>query len=95
MKILSWIAVKIRFLLGPLHDVYATSFSANVTSWCSRDDTQIFTSVIFYMNIIFIAQWLFGGNSEIYTFLMFMHAARSFVNQKAFSCKHVSTFFTA
>ena len=33
--------------------------------WCSRNDTHIFTSVILYINIIFIAQWLPGGNSEI------------------------------
>ena len=59
-------AVKISFLWGPKHDIYAAvPFSANVTSWYSRNDMQIFTSVIFYMNIIFIAQWLFGGNSKI------------------------------
>ena len=40
-------------------------FRANVTLWCSRNDTQIFTSIIFHMNIIFIAQWLLSGNSEI------------------------------
>ena len=60
----SRIAVKISFLCGPQHGIYrATSFSANVTSWCSRDNTQNFSSAILYMNIIFIAQWLSGGNS--------------------------------
>ena len=53
------IAVKISFLWDPKHGVYATaSFSANVTSVCSRNDMQIFTSVILYMNIIYIAKWL-------------------------------------
>ena len=62
----SRIAVKISFLWGHKHGVYAAAlFSANVTSWCSRNDTHIFTSVILYINIIFIAQWLSGGNSEI------------------------------
>ena len=61
----SRIAVKISFLWGLKNDVYAAaSFSANVTSWCSHSDTQIFTSVNLHMNIIFITQWLFGGNSE-------------------------------
>ena len=62
----SRIYVKISFLRGPKHGIYAAeSISANVTSWCSLNDTQIFTSVILYVNIIFIAKWLFGGNSEI------------------------------
>ena len=39
--------------------------SADVT-WCWRNNMQIFTSVILYMNIIFVAQWLLGGNSEIW-----------------------------
>ena len=65
-EILSRIAVKISFLWVSTHSVYAeASFSANVTSWCSRNDTQIFISVYLYMNIIFIAQWLFSGNFEI------------------------------
>ena len=46
--------------------VYATaSFSGIVTSRCVRNGTQIITSVMLYMNIICIIQWLFGGNSEI------------------------------
>ena len=50
-------AVKISFLWGTKHGVYAAvSFSANVTSWCSRNDTQIFASNILHMNIIFIAE---------------------------------------
>ena len=95
---LSWITVNISFLWGHKHGIYAaSSFSANVKSWCSRNDTQIFTSVILYMyiNIIFIAQWLFGANSEFYTVPMFFHAVRNFLSQQAFSSKHVSIFFTA
>ena len=42
----------------------AASFSESVTSWCLRNDTQNFTSVILCMKIIFIEHWLFGGNSE-------------------------------
>ena len=56
-EIFSKLAVKISFLWGPKHVEYATaSFSSNVTSWCSRNDTHFFTSVILHMNIIFIAQ---------------------------------------
>ena len=63
---LSRITIKISFLWGPKHGVYAAaSFSTNVTSWCSRNGTKLFTIVILHMNIIFIAQWLFGGNSEM------------------------------
>ena len=62
----SWIYVKISFLRGPKHGVYAAeSISTNVTSWCSRNNTQIFTSVILYMNIILTPKWLFGGSSEV------------------------------
>ena len=53
----SRIAVKISFLWGPKHGVYATaSFSANVTSGCSSKDNKMLTSVILYMNIIYNAQ---------------------------------------
>ena len=59
-------AVKRSFLLGPKHGVYAAaSFSAKMTSCSSCNNTQIFNSVILYMNIIFIALCLLGGNSEI------------------------------
>ena len=59
-------AVITSFLWGHKHGVYAAvSFSANVTSWCSRNDMQIFTSFNLYINIKFIAQWLAGGHSEI------------------------------
>ena len=52
----SRITVKISLLWNPKHEVYAAaSFSANVTSRFSCNDTQIFTSVILHMNIIFIA----------------------------------------
>ena len=62
----SRITVKISFQWGHKHGVYAAaSFSANVTSWCSRYDTHVLTSIILHTNIIFIAQWLSGGNSEI------------------------------
>ena len=52
----SRMAAIISFLWGPKHCVYAAgSFSANVTSWCLRNDTQIFTSDILCMNIILMA----------------------------------------
>ena len=54
---LSRIAVKISFLWGPKYGVYAAAyFSFNVTSRYLRDNMQNFTSVILYMNIIFIAK---------------------------------------
>ena len=54
---LSCIAVKISFLLGREHSVYAeASFAASVVSRNSRNDMQDFTSVILYMNIINTAQ---------------------------------------
>ena len=36
-----------------------------MTSWCLRNDKQTFTFVILYLDIVFIPQWLFDGNSEI------------------------------
>ena len=54
---LSTIAVKISFLWGREHGVYVeASFAASVTSRYLRNDRQNFTSVILYMNIIYIAQ---------------------------------------
>ena len=51
----SRINVKISLLWGHKHGVYTTaSFLANMTSWCSRNDTQIFTSVIFIWNHIYL-----------------------------------------
>ena len=65
-EILSRITVKISFLWGPKHDVYATAaFAASATLWYIRYDMQNFTSVILYMNTICIAQWLSGANSKI------------------------------
>ena len=54
---LSSVAVKISFLWGCEHCVYAeVSFAASVSLRYLRDDMQNLTSVILYMNIIFIAQ---------------------------------------
>ena len=84
------IPIKISFQWGAEQGVYAAaSFSANVTSGCSHNYTQIFASVILYMNIIFIAKWLFGGNSEI------LHYSNVFARrQKLFKpesiCKQIS-----
>ena len=62
----SSISVKISFLWGSKYCVYALpSVSAIVTSWCLHNDTQHFTLVILYLNIVFIAQWLFDVNSKI------------------------------
>ena len=82
----SRIPVKISFLWGPKYGIYAaTSFSANVTSWCSRNNMQIFAAVILHMNIIFIAQWLFGGNSEI------LHCSNVFARRQKL-CKPENIF---
>ena len=49
--------VKINFLWGCEHCVYAeTSFAESVTSWYLGNDMQNFTSVILYLNIIYITQ---------------------------------------
>ena len=57
----------------------------STVTWCSRNNTQICTSVILYMNIIFIAHWLFGGNSEI------LHCSDAFARRQKL-CKPVSIF---
>ena len=52
----SRIDVKLSFLWNSKHGIYAAvPFSANVMSWCSRNDTQIFTSAILYTNIIYLS----------------------------------------
>ena len=56
-KNLSCIAVKISFLSGCEHWVYAeVSFAASVMSRYLRNGMQNFTSFILYMNIIYIIQ---------------------------------------
>ena len=56
-KNLSCIAVKISFLWGCDYCVYAeASLATRVTLWYLRNDMQNFTSVILYMNIIYITQ---------------------------------------
>ena len=65
-EILSRIAVKISFLWGRKHGVYAaSSFAASITPWYLHNDMQNFTSVMLYKNIICIAQWLLGISFEI------------------------------
>ena len=44
------------------------SLAASVTSWYLRKDMKKFTSVILYMNILCIAQWLSDANIEILHF---------------------------
>ena len=60
---LSGIAVEMRFLLDSKYG--AASFIAIVTSCYLRKDMRKFTSVILYMNIICIAQWLFNPKFDI------------------------------
>ena len=65
-EILSGIAVQIRFLWDFKYGVYgAASFIAIVTSWYLRKDMRKFTSVILYVNIRCIAQWLREANFKI------------------------------
>ena len=52
-------------------------------------NTCLATFVMLYMNMIYISQWLFGGNLKFYTISMFLHALKNFLNQKEFSSKHV------
>ena len=75
-----------------LYGVYpAPSVSASVTSWCLRNDMEKFAFVILYMNIIFTAQQLFGGNSEN---LDFSRCVCTLSETLLTASKHVSTFFT-
>ena len=83
------IAVKISFLWGVFA---ATSVSASVTSLCLRNDTQNLTFIISYLNIVLFGYYLVVL-LKFYTVLMCLHPVRNFVNHKAFSSKHVSTFF--
>ena len=54
---LSCMAVKISYLWGCEHCVYAeVSFAASATSRYQRNDMQNFTSVILYMIIVYITQ---------------------------------------
>ena len=65
-EILSGIAVEIKLLWDSKHGVYgAASFIAIFTSWYLRKNMRKFTSVILYMHIICIAQWLFDAFFEI------------------------------
>ena len=90
----STIAVKISFLWGLKHSAYAAaSSSANVTPWCSRSYTQIFTSVILYMRSYLSHSDCLMVILKFYTVSMFLHAVRNIVNQKAFWSKHVSIFY--
>ena len=53
----SRIAVKINILWSPKHGVHAAAlFSAIMTWGCLRNDTQIFNSIMLYINIIYMAQ---------------------------------------
>ena len=54
---LSGIAVEIRFLWDSKHDICgAALFIAIFTSCYLHKDTRKFTSIILYMNIVYIAQ---------------------------------------
>ena len=62
----SGISVDINFLWNSKYGVYgAESFIATVKSGYLRKDLRKYTSVILYMNIICIAQWLFDANLKI------------------------------
>ena len=66
-----------------------------MTSWCSRNDTQIVTAVILNMNIIFIGQWLYGDNSEIFHCSDVFARRQKLYKQENFSSKHMLAYFTA
>ena len=79
-------AVEISVLRGPKHGVYAAaSSSAIVTSGCSRNVTQIVTSVILYMDIIISHSDCLAVTLKFYIIPMYLQAIRNFLNQKAFS----------
>ena len=90
----SRINVKISSLWDPKHGVYAAaSFSANVTSECSRSETRILTSVILFMNIIYVAQLLFVDYSEIlhYSYVFVRHQ-KLFKPESIFRSTRVNIF---
>ena len=75
----------------------ATSFAASVTSWCWLNDIQNATSVILYMyiNIIFIAKWLYGADFQIlHCSGAFGRRQKTFKPENTFKQTHVN-FFTA
>ena len=84
-----------KFLWDSKHSVFvAASFLAIVTSWYLRKDMRKFTSVISYMNIICIAQWLFEANLEI------LHCSGAFAwrhkhckRECSFMKTHVDNFY--
>ena len=90
-EILSRIAVKISFLWGRKHCVYAAvSFAAIVASSYLRNDMQNCTCIILYMNIICNACWLYGANFEI------LHCSGAFSRrQKLFKPVEVGEHFQA
>ena len=70
-------------------------FQQNVTSWCLRNDTHFFLFCYFCIWTSYLS------HSDCFVVIlkfdsvpMFLHATRNFVNQTAFSSKHVSTFLT-
>ena len=96
-EILSGIAFEIRFLWDSKHGVYGvSSFMAIVTSWYLRKDMRQLTSVILYMNITYVAQWLFDANFDI------LHSSGAFARRHkhckpecSFMQTRVDYFFTA
>ena len=94
-EIMNRIAVKISFLWGRKLYVYAAgSFAAIDTSWYLGNDMQTWTSVILYMNIKCISLGAFKMLIlKSYTVPVCLHDVTHFLNQKAFSGKHVSIFY--
>ena len=90
---LSRIAVKIRFLWFHKLCVYAAaSFAATHTSWYLGNDMQKCASVIciWISNVSLSAYKIVILKS--YTVPVRLHEVTNFLNQKAFSSKHVSIF---
>ena len=91
----SRITVKISFLWGHKHGVYAAAwFSANETSWCSRTTHTFFLLSLFCISMSYLSHSdCLVVILKFYTIPMFLHAVTNFVNEKAFWSKHVSIFF--
>ena len=98
---MSIIAVKISFLWGDEHGVYAkTSFVVSVTSWNLRNSMLNFTRVILYMNIcitnIHIVQRLCDANIGILHYSsVFAHPFTSFFKPQTISSTRVSNNMTS
>ena len=89
-----WVYIILRLVCENFMQIVYTwsSFSANVTTWCSCNDTQI-VKLFLSFNWIWTSYWLHSVCLvvilKLHTIPMLLDAVKTFVNWKAFSSKHV------